>query len=78
MAVLSKTQQLSIDGGRRDCAYYNGVTGEVSSHLTPAMAQGALTNASDHWCCNSCASASWANQICTDPDWDQYNHICLD
>ncbi len=57
VAVLDKKQQMSINGG--SCAYYNGVTGSVNYNLSPGEAQGSLSNASDHWCCSSCDTASW-------------------
>ncbi|MEO1627472.1 MAG: rSAM-modified peptide [Bacteroidota bacterium] len=76
--MLSKTQQLSIDGGRRDCAYYDSEWDMVVSHLTPAQAQSYLANPGDHWCCDSCATASWANRICTHPDYREWDHECLE
>ncbi|MFP4847141.1 hypothetical protein [Winogradskyella sp. PE311] len=57
--TLNKAEQKSVFGGFGSCAYYNGVTGEVSYLLTSSQAQGMLNDASDHWCCNSCDSASW-------------------
>ncbi|MFK7806870.1 MAG: hypothetical protein AB8F74_03620 [Saprospiraceae bacterium] len=62
VAVLDKKQQMSINGG--SCAYYNGETGDVSYHQTSQGAQDLLQNASDHWCCSTCDTASWY-QPCT-------------
>jgi len=58
-AVVGKKQQMSINGG--SCAYFNGSTGEVQYNLSSGDAQGSLSNASDHWCCSSCSTASWYN-----------------
>ncbi|MFK7806872.1 MAG: hypothetical protein AB8F74_03630 [Saprospiraceae bacterium] len=70
VAVLDKKQQMSINGGGT-CHYYNGETGRVSNHLSSSDAQGMLQNASDHWCCTNCATASWANSIaCIGEDHD--------
>ncbi len=59
VAVLNKKQQMSVNGG--ECAYYNGATGSVDYHLSSQEAQSMLSNASDHWCCASCSTASWFN-----------------
>jgi hypothetical protein len=57
---LSRTEQQKINGGS-GCAYYNGETGEVTYGMSSSGAQASLSNPSDHWCCNSCGSASWYN-----------------
>ncbi len=64
--TISRQAQSSISGGSFTCAYYNGETGEVTYRVTSGMAQVFLKNASDHWCCNSCATASWYS------DFDAY------
>ena len=55
---LSRAEQQKINGGGT-CAYYNGQTGQVTYNISSAQAQASLANAEDHWCCQSCESASW-------------------
>ncbi|CAL2061238.1 hypothetical protein [Tenacibaculum sp. 190524A05c] len=60
---LSKEVLKEITGGviqsSGRCAYYNGETGKVNYNISSSHAQNSLHNSSDHWCCDSCNSASW-------------------
>ena len=79
VAVLNKKQQMSVNGG--ECAYYNGVTGQVDYHVSSSSAaQAMLTNASDHWCCASCSTASWYGNGCSgNPRYnnDSHDYNCI-
>ncbi|MFD2567271.1 hypothetical protein [Pseudotenacibaculum haliotis] len=57
--TLSRAELQKINGGTGTCAYYNGETGQITYNLSSSQAQGMLANASDHWCCESCDTASW-------------------
>ena len=63
---LSRAEQQQINGGS-GCAYYNGATGEVTYGISSSAAQASLSNASDHWCCESCSTASWYTPPPTGP-----------
>ena len=58
---LSRTEQQKINGGSGTCAYYNGQTGQVTYNISSTQAQASLAHPEDHWCCDSCSSASWYN-----------------
>ena len=57
---LSRVELQKVNGGGT-CAYYNGQTGVVVYGLSSSEAQGSLAHASDHWCCESCSTATWYN-----------------
>jgi hypothetical protein len=59
--TLTRAEQKQISGGTSTCAYYNGETGQPTYNISSSEAQGMLSNASDHWCCNTCDTASWYN-----------------
>ena len=64
--VLNNQAQKQIIGGVNpvgSCAYYNGENGEVVYNVTSEFAQSLLHYSSDHWCCNSCNTASWYDGI---------------
>ncbi|MFP4846337.1 hypothetical protein [Winogradskyella sp. PE311] len=58
--VLSKSQLKTINGGSGTCAYYNGEW--YVENLSYSEVQGMLSGPNDHWCCDSCGSASWLPQ----------------
>ncbi|QKX05039.1 hypothetical protein HN014_08955 [Aquimarina sp. TRL1] len=58
--ILNKMEQQHINGGGT-CQYYSANSGLRRVGLSMEEAKGLLHNAEDHWCCNSCSTASWAN-----------------
>ena len=78
---LSRAEQQKINGGSGSCQYYNGALGCRMSGLTSSGAQAQLHTPLDHWCCESCDTASWAGtQLCNhherptrfDHVWDEF------
>lgn len=61
VVTLSKKEQKHVTGGRGSgtCAYYHSESGAVFGELSSSEAQAMLSNADDHWCCDSCGDASW-------------------
>ena len=58
--ALSRAELQKINGGGT-CAYYNSQSNCISSGLSSQQAQGRLSHENDHWCCNSCGTASWGS-----------------
>ena len=62
--LLSKVEQKSINGGIGGCAIM--INGEVFPSVTLSSIKKAKKNMvpgdSLHWCCESCATASWLHK----------------
>jgi len=62
--ILSKVEQRSINGGIGGCAIM--INGQVWGNVSLSSINKAIGNMKSgdslHWCCDSCATASWLHK----------------